>query len=217
MFLAFINAAFAITGCEQCCMPGGTCDQAYKQTQGICCGRLDAASFCCPTGASCFKCKSGRYRCYAGPSNPACTICDDGDDPRPQCNTNFGSPNLYDTMMVVFGVVLVCGLCACMNRNSMQQPTYYAQPVATAVPYSVGNQMHYATPYRQYGGYSGGTVAGSAGAGFLGGLLVGEAIGDAGHHHHRHHHHGGGWGGGGGGWGGGGGGGGGSSGFSADN
>ena len=56
-----------------------------------------------------------------------------------------------------------------------------------------------------------------AGAGFLGGLLVGEAIGDAGHHHHRHHHHGGGWGGGGGGWGGGGGGGGGSSGFSADN
>ena len=164
MLLAFINAAFAITGCEQCRMPGQTYASPRQATHLP--RPPHAASFCCPTGASCFKCKSGRYRCYAGPSNPACTICDDGDDPRPQCNTNFGNPNLYDTMMVVFGVVLVCGLCACMNRNSMQQPTYYAQPVATAAVYSVGNQMHYATPYRQYGGYSGGTVAGSAGAGW---------------------------------------------------
>ena len=129
-------------------MPGGTCGQAYKQTQGICCGRLDAASFCCPTGASCFKCKSGRYRCYAGPSQPACTICDENDDPRPQCAKTGGGGSQTDTILVIVGLCLVFACCVFQPRGAMQ-PTYTARPVA-AVPYMVGNEQFYATSYQRY-------------------------------------------------------------------
>lgn len=62
----------------------------------------------------------------------------------------------------------------------------------------------------------GGTVAAAGGAGFLGGMLVGEAISDAGDHGH-YGGGGGGYGGDGGGFGGGGDMGGGDAGFSADN
>jgi len=43
----------SLSGCETCC-GGGTCDSAFKNTPGTCCGVLNDKSFCCPTSNSTF-------------------------------------------------------------------------------------------------------------------------------------------------------------------
>eukprot|EP00966_Prymnesium_polylepis_P273334 6314765-Prymnesium_polylepis.1 len=63
-----LRTAAAQSGCETCCSSGGSCAFAYKQTPGLCCGRLDATSMCCPMNAKCFRCKNGFFRCFSASS-----------------------------------------------------------------------------------------------------------------------------------------------------
>jgi len=229
--------AMASTGCESCCSPGGSCALAFKQTPGICCGRLDATSFCCPPTAKCFRCKSGTYRCFSAAAyEPSCQVCQPGDDPRPKCGHS-GNSGGSDGVSLVLGIAVVLGLCACWSSRNRRDdgptvqmavpvdqyttpyaaynagPAYGAYPGATPAYGQAYGPSVVVVEQPQHSGYSGGTVAASAGLGFLGGVLAGEAIASS----HHHHGDGGGWGGGdGGGWGGGDSGGG-DAGFAADN
>ena len=221
-FPAFlVAAAAAATGCEDCCAPGGSCALAYKQGPGVCCGQLGSTSFCCPSpAAKCFRCESGAFRCFGASSNePACSICGDAGDPRTKCKPASPAGQAFAPLIVF---VIVCILCMKWRGSQFQEPVhghYVAAvepvPMYTSQAPGYGQQPMYGQPmYAQpmygqpmYGqpmqapGYSGGTVAAAAGAGFLGGVMVDQAM-------HGYGNQGGGWGGGGGGgWGGGGGGG----------
>lgn len=132
------------------------------------------------------------YRCFdAASAEPSCSICGDSGDPRPSCSA--GKPfALSSSSNVVglygLGVCLACivmGVCRRQRSSghghyhaAVEVPSAYQPPPVFGHPYP----QPYAQPY--YGqrrqGYSGGTVAASAGAGFLGGLMVGEACGSHG-------------------------------------
>ncbi|KAL1526078.1 hypothetical protein AB1Y20_020899 [Prymnesium parvum] len=219
--LLWLPALVAATACEQCCAPGGSCAYAYKQTAGICCGRLDATSFCCPASAKCFRCSSGLYRCFNS-GEPSCSICTDGDDPRPMCKSTPASGSFSPFAIgVLLAGCLLCGMCK-RKRSSPDRPhayhsfeqyeqgipvaqqpypqqpypqAYPQQPYPQAYPQQPYPQAYpqqpypqaYPLPYPQQcrQGSSGGAIAAGAGAGFLGGLLVGEAVSSSHHHHHR--------------------------------
>lgn len=58
--------------CQDCCRPGGSCGEAFKQEKGICCGSFPHPQ-CCPYGHACHACDDGLYRCYhPSASAPAC-------------------------------------------------------------------------------------------------------------------------------------------------
>ena len=202
------------TPCEECCSPGGSCASAYKQGPGICCGTSGSQSFCCPTPmARCFKCKSGLYRCYASStSEPSCGICAPGDDPRSRCTSSTASsPWPPFIVAIIFIALFACCLCAKAQRRfvpssftgpynaAVELPGAYQTPVAQGYPCGQPMPQSYQQPYQQPfqpssqpyyqyvdrpSGFSGGTVAGAAGVGFIGGMMVGEALGS--NHHHRH-------------------------------
>ncbi|KAJ1633107.1 hypothetical protein T492DRAFT_837866 [Pavlovales sp. CCMP2436] len=54
-----------ISQCMQCCSPGGSCEYAYHQSKGFCCGTMQATAYCCPwptSEAMCVRCNMG-YKC----------------------------------------------------------------------------------------------------------------------------------------------------------
>ena len=218
----------ASAGCEECCSPGGSCDHAFKQSPGICCGVEESTSMCCPTTANCFRCVSGMYRCYAQHAEPSCAICGAAGDPRPQCSASHGGGGGGSGGMLLGGFALVLLCCFCCSRMRGPDPSDY-YPAAVPAPGAYNQQ---AAPYYQqagpyptggipeglpvapegqppgygapgyygapppaappgYGypgggypqqpyevhqeGYSGGAVAASAGAGFIGGILADRA------------------------------------------
>ena len=200
--LLAIATVLASSDCESCCAPGGSCALAYKQQPGICCGNLGSSSFCCPMYGKCFRCKGGEYRCFSASSpEPACTICDGlGGDPRAKC-TRSGALGGESSVSFVFGIIVIAiilfGCCKGIQRESIhghyaaavEMPSAYQPPMQPAY----GQPMGYAQPpmgqpvqpsvvYQQPEphGYSGGTVAAAAGAGFLGGMLAEHVIGNHG-------------------------------------
>ena len=215
--LLAIATVLASSECESCCAPGGSCDLAYKQQPGICCGNLGSSSFCCPMYGKCFRCKGGEYRCFsASNAEPACTICDGlGGDPRAKC-TGSGALAGESTVSFVFGVIVIAiilfGCCKGSQRESIhghyaaavEIPSAYQPPMQPAYgqPMGYAQAVEYGQPpmgqpvyvqpsvvYQQpeHHGYSGGAVAAAAGAGFIGGMLAGHAIGhhgggDGGYH-----------------------------------
>ncbi|EOD22161.1 hypothetical protein EMIHUDRAFT_252810 [Emiliania huxleyi CCMP1516] len=146
----------ASAGCEECCSPGGSCDHAFKQSPGICCGVEESTSMCCPATANCFRCVSGMYRCYAQHAEPSCAICGAAGDPRPQMRGP--DPSDYYPAAV-----------PAPGAYNQQAAPYYQQ----AGPYPTGG-IPEGLPVHQEG-YSGGAVAASAGAGFIGGILADRA------------------------------------------
>lgn len=143
---ALLYLARAAADCYDCCAPGGTCDYAYKQGPGVCCG----GNQCCSHGMRCHACVDGAYRCVAPFETP------------PRC--------AHDDVSVLFslGALAACVLCVCwMVRRAVEPPptfqthqTHQNRPVVYGTP-------HYA---------GGGGAAGAAVMGLVGGLLLGEVL-----------------------------------------
>lgn len=181
LIAAAAPAAAQLTACQTCCAPGGDCSRAYKGAPGKCCGVSEGQSFCCPgaagaPGAKCYNCGS-TYRCYSGLSSR--NIC--GAHPH-HAHPHRRAESAQSTgVMLCLAVGGVLGVLWCARRQGdggsyadgpMGKPVYGA-PVGT--PGCYGAPMVHA-------GYSGSAVAGSAAAGFVGGMLLSEAM-DAGHAH----------------------------------
>jgi len=219
MILLLFSAATAdsstLTPCQRCCQPGGDCSAAYKNTPGKCCGTANGQAFCCPgmiDGAKCYNCGSA-YRCYTGlTSRNICGSSAIG----PSSHHHHSSPHHHYSeqgeqssmgLVLMIGIGIVLGAIFCARRqhdyhaespayNTMMpqgKPMAYGAPVGGYAPQGVyaPQMMHGGMPGYGYGGggYSGTAVAGSAAAGFLGGMLVNEAMSH--HGGHDHHHYGG--------------------------
>lgn len=71
--LLLLFAARVRANCAACCAPGGSCDAAYKQSPGVCCG----GGQCCPLGYRCASCDGINYRCMAPQERfPTCVVDD---------------------------------------------------------------------------------------------------------------------------------------------
>jgi len=147
-------------------------------------------------GATCVRCNS-HYRCTNArvvTRSSKCSIC--ADDRPSDCYAmmgpgyvhggGYGGGSLIGSIMsVLFLFVLVCAVASCFRGAAMSDPV-----VVTGMPaggMQMGQPGYGAYPggqtvvYQQGGyGYGGGGVATGAAAGFVGGVLVGEAL-DAGH------------------------------------
>jgi hypothetical protein len=227
--LLAIPASAELTQCQKCCAPGGDCSKAFKGTPGKCCGTADGQSFCCPglgfgggADAKCYDCGKS-YRCYSGA--PSGNICPGQAQAQAQAMAQqgfrrYGSRYSYESrvssggfgtgaVVILMGIAVVIGvLCARGTSSSHHNGAAVSYGGAPVQGYAAGPMA----PAYGYGGYGGSGAA----TGFLGGMLVGQALG--GHSDVHHYHDSGGFDGGGGGFGGGfdGGGGGGDSGFAAD-
>ena len=57
-FIALQLRSADMTGCSDCCTPGGSCESAFRGRPGVCC----ASNQCCPVGDYCMRCASG-FQC----------------------------------------------------------------------------------------------------------------------------------------------------------
>jgi len=202
-----------LTPCQKCCQPGGDCSGAYKNTPGKCCGTVNGQAFCCPgviDGAKCYNCGSA-YRCYSGITSR--NICGGGTPSGGASHHHHANPHHHHYsgesegssttgLMLMLGIGAVLAFIFCTRRqhdhhveypayNTMMpqgKPVAYGAPVSGYAPQGAygAPMMHSGMPGYGYGGgggYSGTAVAGSAAAGFLGGMLVNEAMSHHGHHH----------------------------------
>lgn len=217
---ALVTGQTAMTGCQTCCSPGGSCAQAHSGSlPGQCCGSVGGNSYCCPIQqgglhAKCWPCAS-EYRCYTGarPSPNICVMSGGNVGGSRYPSSHYGSHSQADpaaTMFIVLiGIIILGGACyACAQTSrvplAMQQEMVVMPggvkpgvgvPVAMAQPACCGGPAMCAGPAMYPAGYPGGYGGGigpgmAGGMGFLGGMMVGEALAD-------HGHYGGGYGGGG--------------------
>ncbi|KAL1510118.1 hypothetical protein AB1Y20_006450 [Prymnesium parvum] len=190
LLLALSHASALQTPCERCCAPGGDCSRAYKGSAGKCCGTLEGRAYCCPSfshpaaDAMCHHCGGASYRCSVGGSSRG--VCAhhraaggewtrvEHRAPPPRADGRAS-----EGLLVLAAVALFLALLFAFRRQHDVEPDLYASPMAKGAHpmYQMG-----APPYAA--GYSGMAVAGSAAAGFMGGMLVSEAL-DAGRHHHH--------------------------------
>jgi len=166
--------------------------------------------------AKCYNCGGEAYRCYTGTSSR--NICGGSPQRHPHEWTRSAPSHRLEQYsrhddssatgaMLLLGVAIVVGVLFCFRRQHDHVEMYHASPyapVGTPVPGKpmYGQQMAYGAQPMAYtqpmygtpmyggcgGGYSGMAVAGSAAAGFMGGMMLSEAM-DAGHHHSDVHHH----------------------------
>jgi len=168
--------------CDSCCSKGGSCLQAFQGKEGVCCGRNEGVPYCCPVeSAHCVA--SGRgFPCKAVTSKK---------------NSRVGL--IIGIIVAAVVAVCICTLCYSFykretNNDSNNLPTTsppyggaapaYSYPTTSAVPVAYSYPTAVNTGYSGTAvntGYAGTTVAGAAGAGFLGGMLVEDALS-----HHRH-------------------------------
>ncbi|GLE05107.1 hypothetical protein PINS_up014091 [Pythium insidiosum] len=165
------------SGC-QLCATNGDCAHAYLDGPGQFCGNwLDQLSqrqrCCCPRDATC---KLSNYACR----------CSRVDAPQ-RSPAEDDDVAIWAAISVLFVAAAIgccvacwCMQCCCCRRHEYVQSgphdVVYATPVyAPAVGYGAS------VPYGYSDGFDGGTGALLGGtAGLLGGLLIGEAIADAG-------------------------------------
>ena len=190
--------AGGLTGCQKRCAPGGDCSAAYKGGAGQCCGNRNGVAFCCPhftQGAKCAACVES-YRCFSTARRPRDICAADGGDlraPGAEIEPN-AVASLLIFVMFVASITCACVACARARRAQPMVTTVQMQPmgsqpqaglpVGTAVPVgSVVAGQPVVHHHHHGGGYGGGgTVGMGAGMGFLGGMMMGEMIADAGHH-----------------------------------
>ena len=183
------------TPCAACCAPGGSCDAAFKGTNGVCCGLVADRPFCCPAAgssfgpATCYR-AGDAYRCRAAApsrSSPA---------PRTMMVTNNRSASwAYWLFFLVIPVALL-GLCfysiiTARNRAkdapvmvamTPQQGPGQLGPGGASYGYPVAGQPVYMPQGGAggVGGVGGGTSPWLAGgAGLLGGYMLGSTLGGA--------------------------------------
>eukprot|EP00301_Raphidiophrys_heterophryoidea_P011392 c17500_g1_i1.p1 GENE.c17500_g1_i1~~c17500_g1_i1.p1 ORF type:complete len:222 (-),score=31.40 c17500_g1_i1:71-736(-) len=185
--LAGFVSAVSATSCDSCCLYGTFCSSAYNGQPGKCCSIVNSVAYCCPTSGSTY----GDYTCVRSSYGYSCSQ-----------HKNTASVSGGVIGAIVAGVVVgifICAFCAICSRRRRQYAVYnqpaYAQPVYAPQP-TYTPQPAYAPGYVQttyvqqptyvQSGYSGSTVAAGTGAGFVGGLLVGEALSNQQHHHHHH-------------------------------
>ncbi|KAF1776983.1 hypothetical protein GQ600_3595 [Phytophthora cactorum] len=189
-----------LSGC-QICANNGDCTHAYLDGPGQFCGNwMDRASqrqrCCCPREATCAvsnyacNCKTSKTK---APMSSASTSSHTSSS-RARWSTIFGSIIL----LFVASAILWC-LCPCCRASKYAA---LSQPAMTPVVVQAPAYVHgYANTYNPgftpgpvyggpvYGGYSnGGMGAGSSAmvggvAGMFGGILVGQALSNAGEHH----------------------------------
>ena len=195
-----------LTPCQTCCSPGGACSSKEKG-ELKCCGDVSGASYCCPFHAKCYACALS-YRCYDS-ARPGSSICaHEGGDVRGHRVGYDERAEFVSTIVgLIFLVLVASSLYSCLKLQRQRVPLAHQQGVAmqpvppmgvvpsgrpmhaasgvpVACAYPAGAQMGggYPQAYPMHSGYSGGSVAMGAGMGFLGGMMVGEALSDAGHH-----------------------------------
>lgn len=189
------------TKCGECCSPGGSCQAAFKNTPGLCCGVLAQRPFCCPTAASSFGAatclqEGEEYRCRSSRSQ-APRFPRPGERTTNHATSN-SSTNWWWLLWLVIIPVVLLSLCiySCINaarrksNNASNLPVVQPSGVAlgtmppqAAYGYPAGAQPVYASnpmygSAQQQGGVSP-YLAG--GAGLLGGYMLGSALGE------RHH------------------------------
>ena len=153
--------------CADCCAPGGSCAQAYKQTPGVCCSRGAHAALpqCCPLGSRCAQCADGVMRCLAPYERLRC----DADD------VAVGA-----VLFAILGVVGVCTVAVwllrrCPDGTDAAHDHRHHAPVPVGVPVqpaaATPGGVGVVPPQPRYDGGVGGVATG-----FLGGMLLGEMI-----------------------------------------
>jgi len=179
-----------LTGCQQCCSPGGDCSKASHGNEGVCCGQVNGVGpgYCCPTDAKCVPCATS-YRCYRGIRPPPSVCANDGGRP------GFGADETVSSLVGLLSMLLLCfALYTCMrgrrtalaHSDSALAPVPVggiqlgtplppghaaAMPVAAAQPcgmqpypqpYVPPYPQHYGHPYPPAygGGYGGGGYGG---------------------------------------------------------
>jgi len=178
-------------GCVNCCI-NHDCRLAFMMTSpGVCCGMHPAtgAQSCCPFDASCVRCRS-KWRCTRSKyitRTTKCQVC--GDDRPSDCfyrqpvyHHSSGSSYSFMLMLLLIGFCAI-GACAYQRQGGFyDEPVIVQQGAPQITGYTPNGQPIYAQPQvvMAQGGYGGGSVAGAAATGFVGGMLVGEAL-DAGH------------------------------------
>eukprot|EP00306_Pavlova_sp_CCMP459_P010780 CAMPEP_0185192582 /NCGR_PEP_ID=MMETSP1140-20130426/19403_1 /TAXON_ID=298111 /ORGANISM="Pavlova sp., Strain CCMP459" /LENGTH=256 /DNA_ID=CAMNT_0027759337 /DNA_START=44 /DNA_END=814 /DNA_ORIENTATION=- len=188
-----------LTPCQECCTPGGSCDHAFHGDKGMCCGSIADQAFCCPyppTMAMCIKCNLG-YKCARAGAvrtqRDAERHCLDlGGAPR-SGHSRHGSSNGSEILSSIIAFIVLIMLayaiyqcCTAATRPQVNQGVQMGAPPPYGYPSQGGYGPGYGGPgyYGGGGGYGGGTVAAAGAAGLVGGMLVGEAIADAGDHGH---------------------------------
>ncbi|GMF11045.1 unnamed protein product [Phytophthora lilii] len=196
-----------LSGC-QVCAASGDCSHAYLDGPGQFCGNwMDRANqrqrCCCPREATC---KVSNYACNCQTrKTKAPTSSSSSSSSRASWGTIFGSV----VLLFVASSILWC-LCPCCRANryaALSQPAMtsvvvegppayaHGHPNAYTPGYAAGPVYGgpvYGAPVYGGGGYSnGGMGAGSSAmlggvAGMFGGILVGQALSDAGGHHGYH-------------------------------
>ncbi|EGZ06113.1 hypothetical protein PHYSODRAFT_531319 [Phytophthora sojae] len=204
----------ALSGC-QVCASTGDCSHAYMDAPGQFCGNwLDRASqrqrCCCPRKATCdvsnYACKCRTSKTKA-PTSSLTSTTGSSSSSRASWGTIFGSV----VVLFVASSILWC-LCPCCRANryaALSQPAMTPVVVQAPAAYAPGHANAYAPGYAPgyayapgpvygapvYGGggypNGGGMGAGSSAmlggvAGMFGGLLVGQALSNAGGHHGYH-------------------------------
>jgi len=179
-------------GCQNCCIQHD-CRLAYMMTSpGVCCGMHPAtgAMSCCPFDSSCVRCRS-KWRCTRSKyitRSTKCQVC--GDDKPSDCfyrqpvYHHSGGSNYSFMLMILLLAFCAMGACAYQRQGGgfYDEPVMVQQGAPQITGYTPNGQPIYAQPQvvMAQGGYGGGSVAGAAATGFVGGMLVGEAL-DAGH------------------------------------
>jgi len=175
----------ASVGCDNCCFRND-CSLAFSMTQpGVCCGAHPYSNRrqtgCCPMGASCVAC-GNIWKCTRSTyvtRTSKCSIC--RDDPVRECmfshrsgyGGHYGGSSFIS---VLFLLLVLCAIAACFFYGGQQEEVVvvqggpqYGQPIG----------MPGQTVVVQGGGYGYGPGAGmatGAAAGFVGGMMVGEAL-----------------------------------------
>lgn len=155
-----LTATSANASCYDCCSPGGSCEHAYKQGPGVCCGS-GGSTQCCPSNSRCHSCNGREFRCY--PS---------GDRPIP-CPYHDQWESIDTMVLFAVGMFLLAMWWTCTSRSAQPYPIVTATPM-TSVPHipPLPSVAPLAAAHTQSG-------MGNMMTGFLGGMLVADMISDS--------------------------------------
>ena len=138
-------------GCDECCASGGTCDAAYKQTEGICCGLVSELSYCCPSDAQCFDCGSD-FRCgYAFDLHDS--VCDAGDG----ADVVYYNEWWWNIMLLAIFIVLLLFIILLVRACTVLEKR---RQYATVSSRSYGTGQPASSTYYYNGGYVSGVFYG---------------------------------------------------------
>lgn len=163
-----------LSSCDTCCRMGGqTCDTAFHDQPGQCCGFENGAGKCCPHGARCVQCPLTASFYFNGEDEIRCVWPGE----HVTCGRRHVTLDLLNLFLIgtLVGILLL-SCCPRSHREPHEIYTVSGTPVCsatattTAVPVVAAN----ATP-------SGSNTVVAMGTGLLGGMLLSDAL-EAGYH-----------------------------------